>query len=231
MTLAVMVAAALNLEVSAQEKEKTKKEKQSKEATVDAATQAVDASASGAVPAAPAAIQTMKGLGAFGQLLPLGERNLDVKIPSFRNGVPSSMVRAGSMTKVDDQNMEIEKMDIRLYGETKDRDVRVQLATANYNMPTQVLSSEERSRISRQDFQLEGDEMIFDTNTQQGKISGRVEMIIFDTAGLMTATPPADAAAGDSPENNSEAKADAATPTATGGATPAPTATPSPNDK
>lgn len=225
MTLAVMVTAALNLELSAQEKEKTKKESQS------TASEPADADASGVAPVAQPAVQTMKGLGAFGQLLPLGEKNLDVKIPSFRNGAPSSMVRAGSMTKVDEQNMEIEKMDIRLYGETKDRDVRVQLATANYNMPTQVLSSEERSRISRQDFQLEGDEMIFDTNTQQGKITGRVEMIIFDTAGLMTATPPADAAASTSEENNSEAKADAATPNAPGGATPAPSATPSPNDK
>ncbi|WP_198141385.1 hypothetical protein [Verrucomicrobium spinosum] len=128
-----------------------------------------------------AAVTNSQGLGPFGRMLPVGQRNLDVKIPSFRDGRPNSLMRAGSMTRLDEDNMAIEKMDIRMFGPTKDRDVRVQLKTATYHMPSATLSSEQRSRISREDFQMEGDSMVFDTKTQQGKMTGNVRMVIFDT--------------------------------------------------
>lgn len=126
-----------------------------------------------------------QGLGAFGMLLPLGQKNLDVKIPSFKDGLPSSLIRAGSMTRLDDEYMEMEKLDIRLFGEARDKDVRVQLVTGEYHMPSQLLSSEQRSRISREDFQLEGDSLVFDTKSQQGKMTGNVRMVIFDSSSLM----------------------------------------------
>lgn len=131
-----------------------------------------------------AAVTGSQGLGPFGRMLPVGQRNLDVKIPSFRDGRPNSLMRAGSMTRIDEENMAIEKMDIRMFGPTKDRDVRVQLKTATYHMPSSILSSEERSRISREDFQMEGDSMVFDTKTQQGKMTGNVRMVIYDTEGF-----------------------------------------------
>lgn len=131
----------------------------------------------------------VQGLGAFGQLLPLGRKNLDVQIPSFKDGIPSSILKAESLTRVDDSMMTMEQMDIWLYGSNRDSDMRVQLPLADYNMNTQILSSDERSRISRQDFQMEGDSMIFDTVTQQGKMTGRVEMIIFNTSSLVGSKP------------------------------------------
>lgn len=120
------------------------------------------------------------GLGSFGQMLPLGRKNLNVQIPSFRNGAPSSLVKANSMTRISDTIMSMESMDIWLYGNHRDEDMRVQLPLADYDLESKVLSSEERSRISRNDFQLEGDRLIFDTVTQQGKMTGRVQMVIFN---------------------------------------------------
>ncbi len=147
---------------------------------------------SGEKPAAPstsaatsaAAAQTTQGLGSFGKMLPLGERNLNVKLPSFKDGRPNSMLEAACMIRMDDENMALEKLDIRLFAAQREQDLRVQLVTGNYHMPTQILTSEQRSRVSRQDFQLEGDQMIFDTTTSQGKLTGNVEMIIFDTSSM-----------------------------------------------
>lgn len=130
------------------------------------------------------AAQTQQGLGAFGKVLPVGEKNIDVKIPSFRDGIPSSTVRAYSMTRMDDENMAMERMDIRLYGQTHEKDVRIQLVTALYHMPSQILSSDSRSRVSRDDFNIEGDTMIFDTRTGQGKMIGNVRMVIHDADSL-----------------------------------------------
>ncbi|MEI6534171.1 MAG: hypothetical protein WCN98_02435 [Verrucomicrobiaceae bacterium] len=121
-----------------------------------------------------------QGLGSFGKVLPLGQKNLDVKIPSFKDGRPDSFVRAGAMTRLDDNRMDMEKTDIRLYGLNREADLRVQLPSAIYDMSTQVMTSEERSRISRADFQLEGDTLVFDTRSQQGKMTGHIHMIIYD---------------------------------------------------
>ncbi len=119
-----------------------------------------------------------QGLGSFGKVLPLGQKNRDVKIPSFRDGNPSSFVRAASMTRLDDEKMDMERLDIRMYGDTEEKDLRIMLPTATYDMATEVLSSEDRSRISRKDFDLQGDTLIFDTRTQQGKMTGHIHMII-----------------------------------------------------
>lgn len=152
----------------AQEKQTSKKEKSSKEKSKkDDEKEAGD--------------KDSQGLGGFSKLLPLGQKSLNVKIPSFKDGKPSSLIRADSMTRVDTENMAMDNMDIYLYGEVSEKDVKIDLITAIYHMPTQVLSSEQRSKVLRNDFELEGDTLIFDTRTQQGKLTGNVQMIIFDT--------------------------------------------------
>lgn len=144
------------------------------------------------------------GLGSFGQMLPLGRKNLNVQIPSFRNGAPSSLVKASSMTRISDKIMSMESMDIWLYGNNRDEDMRVQLPLADYDLESKVLSSDERSRISRNDFHLEGDHLIFDTVTQQGKMTGRVKMVIFNAASFGNSNTPAET---ESPDQHGESQA------------------------
>jgi hypothetical protein len=124
--------------------------------------------------------EASQGLGSFGKMLPLGQKNRDVKIPSFRDGNPSSFIRAATMTRLDDEKMEMERLDIRMFGETEDKDLRIMMPTATYQMVTEVLSSEDRSRVSRKDFDLQGDTLIFDTRSQQGKMTGHIHMVIHD---------------------------------------------------
>lgn len=129
--------------------------------------------------------QTTSGLTNFGKVLPLGQKNKEVNIPSFTDGRPTSIMNAKTMTRMDEENMFMERMDIRMFGETRDQDLHVELRTGNYHMQSQVLSSQQRSRVSRADFELEGDTMVFDTRTQQGKMTGHVEMTIFDSRTIM----------------------------------------------
>lgn len=125
-----------------------------------------------------------QGLIPFGKMLPIGQEHKELEIPSFKNGAPSSTVRAASMTRLDDENMFLKKMDIRMFGppDETEKDMRVQLRTATYHMPSNVVASEERSRISRADFDLQGDSLIFDTATGQGKMVGNVTMVIHDSS-------------------------------------------------
>ncbi len=150
--------------------------------------------------------ETGQGLGSFGKVLPMGQKNRDVRIPSFRDGNPSSFIKAATMTRLEGEKMEMERLDIRMYGETEAKDLRLMLPTATYEMETEVLSSEDRSRISRMDFDLQGDTLIFDTRTQQGKMTGHIHMIIHDANSLRqqpdkaAAGTPADAVAPKGPE-------------------------------
>ena len=73
-------------------------------------------------------------------------------------------------------------MVIQVYAEKKEEDMRIDMKTGTYNMDQLILSSTERSRVSRPDFQIEGDSMVFDTKTSQGKMVGNVEMIIYDAS-------------------------------------------------
>ena len=122
------------------------------------------------------------GLKAFGQMIPLGSRSRGVRIPAFDNGKPSSLIIADAMTRVDDNRLFLENMVINVYAEKKEEDMRIDMKTGTYNMDHQILSSTERSRVSRPDFQIEGDGMVYDTKTAQGKMVGNIEMIIFDAS-------------------------------------------------
>lgn len=122
------------------------------------------------------------GLKAFGQMIPLGSRSRGVRIPSFDEGKPSSLIVADAMTRVDDDELFLEKTAINVYAEKKEEDMRIDMKTGTYFMDEQILTSTERSRVSRSDFQIEGDSMVYDTKSAQGKMVGNVEMIIFDAS-------------------------------------------------
>lgn len=121
------------------------------------------------------------GLKNFGQMIPQGSRSRGVRIPAFDGeGNPSSLIVSDALTRLDDTQLFGEKMTIHVYAEKKEEDMRIDLKTGTYNMDQQILSSSERSRVSRSDFQIEGDSMVYDTKTGQGKMVGNVEMVIFD---------------------------------------------------
>lgn len=131
------------------------------------------------------------GLQSFCKMLPVGQKNAGVKIPSFTDGVPTSIITSKTMTRLDDENMAMEGMNIKLFDQKSGRskDLNVRLKTGNYHMPTQLLNSETRSRIERMDFTLDGDSLVFDTTTQQGKLTGNVRMVIFDADTLTGGKP------------------------------------------
>jgi hypothetical protein len=47
--------------------------------------------------------------------------------------------------------------------------------------------------VSRADFQIEGDNLVFDTSKNQGRMTGDIRMVIFDTGALSGEERPAPA--------------------------------------
>lgn len=119
-------------------------------------------------------------MSAFGKMIPQGFVNKNVKVPSFKEGKRSSLLTAGTLTRLDDTRLSAENVVVEIYGEDPAEDMRVDLITAIYNMQEKVLRSGERSRVSRADFEMEGDSMVFDTTNSIGSMKGRVRTLIFD---------------------------------------------------
>ncbi len=128
-------------------------------------------------------------LSAFGRQIPAQRPNRGIWIPSFSEGKLSSVVEADVVTRIDDQRLFAENMIIHLHGgEEKDR-IKVDMPSATYHMTNQMIRSNERSKVSRADFDLEGDSLVFDPTTSQGRMSGNVRMTIHDARGFLQGTP------------------------------------------
>ena len=121
----------------------------------------------------------------FGRLVPLGYISRQVRIPTFADdGSIASVLTAETIVRIDDERLQAGKSAVEIVGKIRSEDVRVDLPSAIYHMGDRTLRSGERSRVSRSDFQVEGDSLVFSADTTIGKMKGRVRTIIFDTATL-----------------------------------------------
>jgi hypothetical protein len=123
------------------------------------------------------------GMAAFLKMVPLGAESKDAVIPSFdETGRRTSLITADVMRRVDDERIYTEKLVVQMFNPDPRNNVRLDLKTAFYHMAGGILRSTERSRVSRADFQIEGDSLVFDTAKNQGRMTGNIRMVIFDTA-------------------------------------------------
>lgn len=133
------------------------------------------------------------GISTFLQMVPPGAVNEGAVIPSFDvTGRRTSLITAGMLRRVDDERIYAEKVMVQMFNDDPKNDVRIDLKTAFYQMAGEggVLRSTDRSRVSRADFEIEGDSLIFDTTKNQGRMTGNIHMVIFDSSALSGEVPP-----------------------------------------
>ena len=140
--------------------------------------------------------QADSGIAAFLQMVPPGAVNKGAFIPSFDStGRRTSLITADMLRRVDDERIYAENLVVQMFNADPKNDVRIDLRTAFYQMAGSggILRSTERSHVRRADFDLEGDSLIFDTAKNQGRMTGNIHMVIFDSSALSgEVTPPAE---------------------------------------
>jgi len=125
------------------------------------------------------------GLTSFMRMIPLGVESRGAVIPSFDvEGRRTSVITAEVIQRLDDERLYAEGLVVRLLNVDPAKSLRMDLRTAFYNMAGGILRSTERSKVSRTDFQIEGDTMVFDTAKNQGRMTGNIRMVIFDSSTL-----------------------------------------------
>ncbi|MEM8955824.1 MAG: hypothetical protein AAGD22_16840 [Verrucomicrobiota bacterium] len=116
----------------------------------------------------------------IGGLMPKGEEARNVTIPSFEDGVMSSLTEAAVVAFAEDskEDLEMTEMTIQLFDGEGEVELVIELETAGYNIPTGLLESDTRARVKNEQIDLVGDQLIYDTTTRKGKLL-RPTMFLF----------------------------------------------------
>ena len=118
------------------------------------------------------------GLSSLSSILPQGKVHKGITFPVFEKGKLSSVLIPKEMLRRDEDNLDIKDMMIELYSPTGQIDYTVKLLTALYHMPSEQLSSNERTVITGKSFTLEGDTMIYDMKESICRMTGNIRMVI-----------------------------------------------------
>lgn len=106
--------------------------------------------------------------------IPVGEPVSGIKIPQYdEEGKLSMTLLAGKARKLDDRKVEFENLKIR-FTDKEGKEILVEIPHALLDTETKVLVADSKTAISRDDFDIAGDNVEFDTVSRTGRFKGRV---------------------------------------------------------
>ena len=116
--------------------------------------------------------------------VPIGHDSKGLKLPTFwPDGKTLKMVfNIGVGTRIDEENVNMQDTQVQTYKEDGTPEMGIDLPTSSFNLKTRVISTQQSVVIEREDFELSGHTMEFNTETREGRLGGGVKMIIFQLA-------------------------------------------------
>ena len=114
--------------------------------------------------------------------VPIGHEVKGLRVP-VRNeeGKMQMQFDMETATRLDDQNIEMHTVTIQTYNEkTGKPDAKIDLQTSMMNLDTNVITTKEPVRITREDFALTADGGEFNSKTRQGRVIGNVHLVIYN---------------------------------------------------
>ena len=114
--------------------------------------------------------------------VPIGHEVKGLRVP-VRNeeGKMQMQFDMETATRLDDQNIEMHIVTIQTYNEqTGKPDAKIDLQTSMMNLDTNVITTKEPVRITREDFVLTADGGEFNSKTRQGRVIGNVHLVIYN---------------------------------------------------
>lgn len=116
--------------------------------------------------------------------VPVGHDSKGLKLPTYwPDGQTLKMVfNIGVGTRIDEENVNMQDTQVQTYKEDGSPEMGIDLPTSSFNLKTRVISTKQSVVIEREDFELSGHTMEFNTETREGRLGGGVKMIIFQLA-------------------------------------------------
>lgn len=110
--------------------------------------------------------------------VPLGIPVKGIKIP-HRNeeGKLLMTIEAEVAKKLDEQHVDMENMKIEAFDDDG-KTINIELPHSVFNLETRILEGDTHALIRREDFEITGDAVEFNTKTRQATLRGNIRMII-----------------------------------------------------
>jgi hypothetical protein len=106
--------------------------------------------------------------------IPVGEPITGIKIPQYdEEGKLSMTLLAGTARKIDDEKVELNNLKVK-FSDKEEKEIVVEIPHALLDTETKMLVSISKTMISREDFDIEGEQAEFDTVSRTGTFKGRV---------------------------------------------------------
>jgi hypothetical protein len=113
--------------------------------------------------------------------LPIGHEAKGLVLPDFdSDGHLRGRFEAARARRLDEEHVGFESLKIITYTPENQVDLTIELPESVLDLKTRILSSNQRSTVTRADFNIVGDSVQFDTNSRTGKMIGNVKMVITD---------------------------------------------------
>ena len=125
--------------------------------------------------------------------LPINEKANGFKIPQYdRTGILLSLLDSLTITRKDNEHVEMQGTHIALNHPDGKEDFHVELPDAILDLKTNIITSDHPVTVRTADFELTGERMQFNTVERTGELQGHVHMVIHNfkqVAGVVPSTP------------------------------------------
>ena len=113
--------------------------------------------------------------------VPLGIPVKGIKIP-HRNedGKLVMTIEAEVATKLDEHHVDMQNMKIESFDE-EGKKINIELPHSIFDLETRILTGDQHALISREDFEITGDSVEFNTKTRYAVLRGKIRMVIQST--------------------------------------------------
>jgi lipopolysaccharide assembly outer membrane protein LptD (OstA) len=110
--------------------------------------------------------------------VPVGMPVNGIKVPQYaEDGRRLLLFEAAVAKKVNEQRVEMETLKLEAL-DSEGQKIFVELPQAVFNLESRILTGENSAKISREDFEITGDSIEFNTKTRFGILRGNVKMVI-----------------------------------------------------
>jgi len=129
---------------------------------------------------ADAVANATRGISAANIPLPIGHEVKGLVLPDYDlQGRLQARFEAATAKRIDQERVQFTGLKMTTFTvETNERDLAIDMPSSTLDLNTRVITSQERTTVSRADFNIEGDTMRFDTVAREGRLVGNVKMVI-----------------------------------------------------
>lgn len=124
--------------------------------------------------------------------VPIGHDVKGLRLP-VRNdqGKVEMVFDMESARRLDEQNIEMHTVTIQTYDQqTFKPDAKIDLQSSTMNLDTEVITTKEPVRITRDDFVLTAERGEFNSKTRQGAVYGNIHLVIYNRDEFQTKSRP-----------------------------------------